>query len=307
MKHFTLTALAAAAVLCAATSCGDNAGTGAASGETLQQLLDNSLESSKNFTDSLTAVEGTFIGGFFNAQMCAPNLPKPINKSEFIRGLRDALRVDTADMSYVYGFNSGATALQTWADLAKNEGVTHEAFVNAIIAALRIDSVSQEELMPVRNEFETYNRLVAQRAEEKAKEEARNSEQGKANIKAAADYVARISGGADFTEVAPGIYARVITEGTGDKLALNERVNVSYTLSHLDGTEVSSAVTPRPMYVASPSVNALRAVLPLMKTGETAEFFLPYEQAYGELGNEPAGVGPCEALIAKVTVTPIAK
>lgn len=306
MKHFSLTALAAATLLCGAmTSCGDNTGAAAADGETLQQRLDNTLASAKTFADSLTAVEGTFIGAFFNAQMSAPNLPKPINKSEFIRGMRDALKCDTADMSYIYGFNSGATALQTYADLAKNEGVNREAFVNTIIAALRLDSVSQEELTPIRAEFENYNRLVAQRAEEKAKEEARNSDTGKANIAAAADYAKRLDGSSDFMKHDSGLYHRVITEGSGNKLAVNERVNVNYTMSHLDGTEISSTSTPRPMYVASPTVNALRSVLPLMKAGETAEFFVPYEHAYGELGNEPAGVGPCESLMIKVTVTPI--
>lgn len=308
MKHFSLTALAAATMICGSmASCGDNTGAAPAAGETLQQQLDNSLASAKTFADSLTAVEGTFIGAFFNAQMSAPNLPKPINKSEFIRGLRDAMKCDTADMSYIYGFNSGATALSTYAELNKSEGVKHEAFLNTIIAALRLDSVSQEQLMPLRAEFDNYNRLVAQRAEEKAKEEARNSEAGKANIAAAADYAKRLDGSADFKKLDSGIYGHVITEGTGDKLAVNERVNVNYTMSHLDGTEISSTTTPRPMYVASPTVSALRALLPLMKAGETAEFFVPYEMAYGELGNEPAGVGPCESLMVKVTVTPIEK
>ncbi|MDE7388952.1 MAG: FKBP-type peptidyl-prolyl cis-trans isomerase, partial [Muribaculaceae bacterium] len=69
--------------------------------------------------------------------------------------------------------------------------------------------------------------------------------------------------------------------------------------------EINAVTTPRPMYVANPSQPVLRAVLPLMKPGETSEFFVPASEAYGELGNESAGVGPCEALLVVVTVTPV--
>lgn len=307
MRKISMAALAAATLLCTVTSCGDSAGTTSVSGETLTGQLDRSLASAKTFADSITAIDGAFIGGFFNSQTVGAGLPKPINKSEFIRGMRDALRTDTADMSYIYGFNAGATALQTYMELAKNEGVNRDAFVNAIVAAFRIDSISQDELMQVRQEFENYNRMMTERAEARAKEEAVNSEAGKANIAAAEAYAARLKAADDFSEVAPGIYARVITPGTGDNLKPNDRVNVTYTLSHLDGTEINSVSTPRPMYVSAPTQPVLRAILPLMNLGETADFYLPYEHAYGEIGNESAGVGPCEALMVHVTVAEIAQ
>lgn len=304
MKHISMAALAAGALLCAVTSCGDSTGAVPA-GTTLQGRLDSELASAKTFADSLTAVNGTFIGGFFNTQLNSPNLPKPLNRSEFIRGMRDALRCDTADMSYIYGFNSGATALQSYVDMTKSEQISREAFVNAIVAALRVDSVSQEELMAVRGEYERYGQLAAERARQKAIDEAVNSEAGQANIKAAEEYAARLAAAEDFSAAASGVYVRVLTPGEGDNLAPQERVNVVYTLSHLDGTEVNSVTTPRPMYVASPSQPVLRGLLPMMKMGESAEFFVPAEQAYGELGNESAGVGPCEALMVKVTVSPV--
>lgn len=304
MKHFSFVALAGAALLGVATSCSNGGSNTAASGETLQQLVDKSLASAKTFSDSLTVIDGAFIGGFFNSQMSSPNLPKPINKNEFIRGLRDALRCDTADMSYAYGFNSGTTALNSYIEMDRSEGVNREAFINAIIAALRIDSVSQEDLAPVRMEFENYNRLMGERAEKRAREEAKASEAGQANIKAAEEYLAKLTANG-YTEAAPGIYENVITPGTGDNLTSSQRVNVTYTVTHLDGTEVKTVDTPRPMYVSAPSFPALRAVLPLMKLGETAEFFVPYEEAYGEVGNVANGVGPCEALMVKVTVAPM--
>lgn len=307
MKHFSFAALAGAALLCAATtSCGDGAGNSAASGESIQQQLDKALASSKTFADSLTVVDGTFIGGFFNSQMSSPALPKPINKKEFIRGLRDALRCDTADMSYAYGFNSGTTALNTYVEMDRSEGINREAFINAIIAALKLDSVSQEDLAPVRMEFENYNRMVSERAEQRAREEAKASEAGQANIKAAEEYLAQLSANG-FTEATPGIYEHVITPGTGETLTAQERVNVTYSVTHLDGTEVKTSDTPRPMYVSSPSYPILRALLPLMKMDETAEFFVPYEQAFGEVGNPASGVGPCEALMVKVTISPMAQ
>lgn len=304
MKHFTLAALAAAALLCGTTACNEASNSSAGAGVTLKDQLDRSLAKATTFTDSLTAVDGTFIGGFFNSQLSAPNLPQKLNKTEFIRGMRDALQCDTADMSYVYGFNSGTTALQTFMQLSKTESVNRDEFINAIIAALRVDSVSQEEVMEIRNEFDRYERLVAERAEQKAKDEAMNSEAGQANIKAAEEFVATLSGATDFSEVAPGIYQRIITPGTGERLTSADRVNVTYTLTHLDGTEINSVTNPRPMYVGSPSFPLLRAVLPQMKLGETAEFYLPYDRAFGELGNEAAGVGPCESLLVKVTTEP---
>ncbi|MDE7388735.1 MAG: hypothetical protein K2M97_05730, partial [Muribaculaceae bacterium] len=210
MKHISLTALAAATLLCAATSCGNGDGATAPAGTTLHGQLEKELASAKTFGDSLVAVNGTFIGGFFNSQLSSPGLPKKLNRSEFIRGLRDAMRCDTADMSYIYGFNSGATALQTYVEMSQAENVSREAFVNALVAALRVDSVSEDELMSVRGEYERFGQMAAERARQKAIEDAINSEAGQANIKAADEYAAALKANPDYTEVAPGIYGRVV-------------------------------------------------------------------------------------------------
>lgn len=299
MKKIAIIAIAATAVM---ASCSGNKNVG--SDITIQQQLENSLASASTFADSITAVDGTFIGGFFNAQLSNPQVGSNVSKASFIRGLRDALRCDTADMGYIYGFNSGAQALQTWVELNKNENVSRDAFINAIVAALQLDSISQEDLMQVRSEFEQFNQISAQRAQERARQEAINSEEGQANIAAAAEFTATLSASGDWTQVAPGVFRHVITPGTETALDPQERVKVSFAITALDGMEITSTPAPRVMYVSSPANPLLVRILPTMHMDEVAEYYLSYEEAFGAEGNPALGVGPCQSVLVKVTITP---
>ncbi len=304
MKHITIAA-AALAVLCGAAAC--TSGNKNAENATLTEMLSGNLENATSFSDSLVAIEGAFIGGFFNSQLQNQDAAKPVNKAEFIRGLKDALKCDTADMSYVYGFNSGSQALQTYIHAAQNEGVSREAFAKALLQALSLDSVNSGELMAIRNQFDMMERQMGIRAEQRAKDAAKATKEGQENIMLGEAYVSGLDKKTEFVKTESGVYQHVITPGSGETLDPNKRVMASYTISRLDGTELSSTTQPRMLYVAAPSAGALRGVLQLMKPGETSEFYVPYQLAYGELGNKAAGVGPCESLLVRVAVEPDTK
>lgn len=306
MKKTITAAMAAACVLTGAMmqSCG-NGSASVNPAQSLTTLLDKNLNSATSFEDTLVAVDGAFIGGFFNTQFAqSQESGTSLNKGEFIRGMKDAMRCDTADMSYIYGFQAGVQVLNTWMKVTEVADVKRDVFLNAVLQALSLDSVNSGELMGVRNQFDMMERQVRERAEQKQKEAAKASKEGQENLMLGTAMENELMGKGDYTKCPNGLLVKVVTPATSEEaLQPQQRVMVSYELRHLDGTELTAATQPRMMYVGSASAGPLRDVLQYLKPGETAEVFIPYTIAYGELGNAVAGVGPCESLLGTVTVS----
>jgi FKBP-type peptidyl-prolyl cis-trans isomerase len=299
MKKLSFIAMAAAALL-ATTACNQ----GGSNDATLDEQLAEGLEKAKTFEDSLIAVNGNFIGGFFNVQLA--NVPADdIDRSEVIRGFRQVMACDTANQSYLYGIQMGLTAFRTYSQIAQTETLDKGRFVEAIIKALQLDSVTQEQVMAARTQFEAMDEAISERAAARAKAEAYASKEAVQNRQLADAYVAKLASNPDYKKVGDkGIYKHVITPAeSGKQLTTEDRVQVVYTMRHLDGTVIREMSTPRTLMVAHPANSALTDLLPQMRVGETAEFFVPYESAYGEMGNESAGVGLCESILITVTTS----
>jgi FKBP-type peptidyl-prolyl cis-trans isomerase len=299
MKKLSFIAMAAAALL-ATTACNQ----GGSNDATLDEQLAEGLEKAKTFEDSIIAVNGNFIGGFFNLQLAgAPE--GEVDRSEVIRGFRQVMSCDTANQSYLYGIQRGITAFRTYQQIAQSEKVDKARFVEAIVKAMQIDSVTQEQVMAARTQFEAMDEAISKRAADRAKAEAFASKEAEQNRQFAEAYVAKLASNPNFKKVGDkGIYQHVITPAeSGKQLTAEDRVQVTYTMRHLDGTVIREMSNPRAMMVAHPANAALTDLLPLMHVGETSEFFVPYQSAYGEMGNEGAGVGLCESILITVTTS----
>ena len=106
----------------------------------------------------------------------------------------------------------------------------------------------------------------------------------------------------------PGLQYQVISEGSGNKPTLADRVTVNYKGTLLDGTEFDSSYKR-----GKPASFSLRGVikgwtegLQLMSVGSKYRFFIPPELAYGEVGAGKA-IGPNQTLIFDVELISIEK
>ncbi len=148
---------------------------------------------------------------------------------------------------------------------------------------------------------EVMNAYQQELIEERAKAASENKDEGDAFMKANA--------GADGVKsLEDGVQYKVLTEGTGAKPAVSDKVKVHYTGTLLDGTEFDSSRRR-----GEPTELALGDVIPgwkqalaEMPVGSRWEVWIPPEQAYG-LRGAGAVIGPNETLKFDIELIEIVK
>ena len=98
-----------------------------------------------------------------------------------------------------------------------------------------------------------------------------------------------------------GLQYKVLTEGTGRKPGLRDKVRCHYCGTFVDGTKFDSSYDR-----GEPAVFGLNQViagwtegLQLMQEGAEYEFYIPYSLGYGEAG-APGAIPPYSALVFRV-------
>ena len=135
--------------------------------ESLTELLNQRLAEATTFTDSIVAIDGTFVGGAYSSMVPTQGIENP-DRNEMLRGLRDVLSADTANQSYIAGIAMGMQVINIYKDLAAEEPVSKEKFYAAIAEAFRIDSISQQELQEMQPMFQqTFEQIKEERSSAK--------------------------------------------------------------------------------------------------------------------------------------------
>ncbi len=292
MKKILFGALAAVVL----TACGNSHKT-PSSNETLENLLASRLEHASNWEDSVIAVNGTFMGGYFNYNLHAdPELSSNLNMKEVERGIRQVMATDTTDMSYIYGIQVGMTILNTFKEISMSMPVDKAKLMESIMGALRLDSVDRDQLLEIRREFEKMDSEVKKRHEAEIDQEIYSSREANENRLFAEAFEAKLISNPDFKKIGDGIYCKVETEGSGETFQPTDKLRATYTILRLSGEPVENA-SNKAMFAGHAPNPMLNAVLKYMKPGEKAQFFVPYTAGYGIQGNPEAGIGPCESLL----------
>lgn len=284
------------------SSCGGS--DKAADNQSIDTLLSERLENSKNWEDSVISVEGTFLGGYYNYNL--HNNPQvnqeTLNMKEIERGIRQVMATDTAEMSYVLGIQIGLQILETYRMTSADMPLDKGKFMESVMGALRLDSVGEEQIKQIYSRFEETNTEVQRRKQQEIEKEIFNSPEAEQNRIMAQSISSKFQSNPDFKQIGnTGIYCCIDQEGEGELLAPNDRVKVTFTVLHLSGEPVENAVE-KAMFPARGYNPMLTEVLKYMRHGEKAKFFIPYEYAYGVEGNSNFGVGPCESLYMDVEV-----
>lgn len=104
-----------------------------------------------------------------------------------------------------------------------------------------------------------------------------------------------------------GLQYKVITQGSGKKPALNNKVKTHYKGTLLDGTEFDSSYKRnQPMEIAvNRVIKGWTEALQLMETGSKWQLFVPAELAYGERGRP--GIPPNSVLIFEIELLEVIK
>lgn len=278
MKKIFL-ACTAAVALVGAASC---SGTGSSS-------------SPKNFNDSLTVAFGKMQGA--QTEQMIQNIPEDMKakftKDAFLRGFKQALLADTADVAYIEGLNAGAQAWRNF-NFWRERGVADansQVFYNYFAEYFKKDSISMEEMNNLQEELQLlFNqatlRMQAREDSIRAAQAAAAGAGAEANKVKAAAYLDSIKNAEPGIEITPsGLGYKVVKQGTGAKIAADANVPVIYTGRLIDGTQFDSSNGEAVTFNVQQVVPGFSEGLQLMNPGSKYILYIPSDLGYGDQGN----------------------
>ena len=223
--------------------------------------------------DSFSIEFGEMVGSQMLAQFRHSPDSATFNKDEFVKGVMASLNVDTANVSYMRGMQLGMQIQGTFTGLAK-EGVnlSQDKFIAAFKAALnKTELASQEQLMQMGMGVQQKIQGLVEQAKQNTPEAKKNKADGEAFIK---DQMAK---DAAYKKTESGLVYKVLAEGEGETFQMNDRINVKYVGTLIDGTQFDAGKT-----VFSPRqlTDGLQEALLMMKPGAHYQIIVPAELAY---------------------------
>jgi len=204
---------------------------------------------------------------------------------------------DKAAASYAIGYRMGL-------QMAGRSGSDFEVDVDQAVKGLREAAAQSEPSVDKETMAQEYGKYqqklqLFQREEYLAMAEK--------NQKRSDDFLAQNRGKTGIKELASGIQYRVIEAGNGRNATLDDTVKVHYS-GKLIGTEVFDNYQefdstykngqPLEMDMTKIGLAGWREIIPMMKSGDKWQVFLPPEMAYGVQGQGP--IGPNEVLVFDV-------
>lgn len=153
---------------------------------------------------------------------------------------------------------------------------------------------------------EVKNTMVALQTELRAKQEVKVKEEGEANQKAGAAFLAANKTKPGVVVLPSGLQYKIITEGKGPKPTATDTVVCNYKGTLLDGTEFDSSYKRgKPAeFPVGQVIKGWTEALQLMPVGSKWDLYIPSDLAYGERG---AGgvIGPNATLTFEVELLSI--
>lgn len=296
MKKILL-ACGAAAMMLSVASCGGSAEKGA-------------TEETKLLSDSLSLIGGQSMGLEINQQwqmfinQQPDSLRSMYDKKEFLRGFKEALKTDTANQSYVMGFNVG---LNGW-NFALRQNATPvrvdlNTFFKEFEKSFMLDSINPNDIGTAQNEFQSLMSRIQEAQMKIAQEAKAKSPEALANKNAGDAYVKKMKeADADIQTSESGLSYKIENAGQGDKVKPTDRVKIRYTGKLVDGTVFDESSADGVALPAGNFVPGFTEGLLLLAKGGKATLYIPSDLAYGVEGIPQAGIGPCSTLVFDVEV-----
>ncbi len=278
MKKILL-ACAAVAALVGGTAC---SGSGSSS-------------AGNSFGDSLSVAFGKMQGA--QTLQMTENIPADVkskfSKDSFLRGFKQAVMADTADVAYIEGLMAGSQAWRNFNFWREQQVADADAqtFYDNFAAYFKRDSISMEEISTLNTEVQAlFNqataRLQARQDSIRAAKQAEQSGSAQENKAKAAAYLDSIKAADKDVKVTPsGLGYKVVKQGKGALIGANDNADVIYTGRLIDGTQFDSSNGQPVNFNVAQVVPGFSEGLQLMNPGSKYIFYIPSDLGYGDAGN----------------------
>ncbi len=297
MKKMILAFGAAAMMVAGVSSCGNGTSSNA-----------NVSAEDKALADSASTIIGEFAAArsasdFARLKDMQPEMAKKFSKASFLKGLKEVLDADTADMAYYQGLQMGLQLVNPIIGINQEAGVpiSKDAVYAAFKKVYEQDSVA--DMGQYYNQYQDMMRELSQRAETKREEALAQSDEAKKNLEEGEAYCAKmVSEG--YQKASSGLVYKIENPGAEPKVVPADRVVVQYTGKLVDGTQFDSNVGHASAMSANQFVPGFKEALCMLGKGGKMVAVIPASLAYGVKG-AGAQIGPNATLVFDIEVLDI--
>ncbi|MBK5719619.1 FKBP-type peptidyl-prolyl cis-trans isomerase [Dysgonomonas sp. Marseille-P4677] len=230
-----------------------------------------------------------------------------VNLTEFLIGFSQTIKQDKSKSAFNSGVAIGSQLSTMTENFSKEvlggEGRFNvDAFVDAFSNSLKGDKLildNAEEIVQEAVQRGQAEKEAAQAEEAKAQYAAQIAEGDK--------FMAENKAKADVITLPSGLQYKVITEGTGAKPTVSDRVTVHYKGTMIDGTTFDSSIDrgEPATFGVSQVIKGWTEALLLMPVGSKWILYIPYDLAYGS--RDQGVIKPFSNLIFEVELIDIEK
>lgn len=258
----------------------------------------------KTLADSLAITYGEFFGQNLKSQgeQIAMQFGDKYDEAAYLRGVEAALKLDTADVSYLIGYSSGMQAVFQMFQWAQ-AGITVDPslLTKSLMKSVKDSVLSQQQTYVA---YQMINTRVSQALQEK--QAAENAREAEANGKAGEEYVAKQKAAdSSIKTTESGLSYKIENEGTEPRVGEGSNVKVIYAGRLIDGTEFDSSKGEPVTFNVGQVVPGFSEGLKLLGKGGKATLYIPGSLAYGDNGQPNAGIGPNATLVFDVEVVEV--
>lgn len=249
--------------------------------------------------------QGTIMGQNINTSPDIADDERDLYRSEFLRGVAQALLADTVQTGYMDGLKMGAAMRDELIKL-RNQGLPcnlelfNTAFAGQVnapdTASLNSNMlIVQALIQPVMERQQRAQQAQQQLAQQQFMDLAQ------ANIAAGKAFMDSIKAVPGVKVTDSGLAYRVIKEGEGPNIGARQQALIYYTGTLVDGSQFDATEPGHPVRLGPENViPGFAEALMLMNKGAHYVFYIPQELAYGMQG--PPVIGPAQTLVFDIDV-----
>ncbi|GHT73020.1 peptidyl-prolyl cis-trans isomerase [Bacteroidia bacterium] len=264
----------------------------------------------KNEVDSVSYAQGVMLASQQIDRIYQQFGFDEANKADFIKGFQEGFSVDPKDkktkaimIGRMIGHDIGSQGIPYFNEQLFGNDSTQSLNKKDFLAGY-LSAISQpDSLLPIgKNEAQMYAMATAEKIRKASMEK-----QYAAAKQENEDFLEKNKSAEGVVTLPSGLQYKVITEGKGLKPAATDKVKVDYEGKLIDGKVFDSSIqrgTPAEFPVSGVIPGWVEG-LQLMPVGSKYMFYIPYNLAYGENGNN--AIPPFSTLVFEVTLHEIVK
>ena len=262
----------------------------------------------KALGDSAATIIGQFAGArsaseYQRLKEMQPEMAEKFSKEAFLKGLKQVLDADTAQMAYYQGLQMGLQLVNPIIGINQEAGVPLSK--DAVYAAFK-KVYEQDSVADMSTYYEQYQDIMSelsQRAEQRRDEALANSQEAKDNLAAGEAYAAKMVK-EGYTKAQSGLVYKIENPGTEPKVVPSDKVTIEYTGKLIDGTVFDSNEGHPNTMSPNQFIPGFKEALCMLGKGGQITAVIPTSLAYGVKG---AGqqIGPNATLVFDIKVLDI--